>query len=136
MVVKEIQTGDETYPDYKMSMFRPDNSSLPIYFKDKSTFKNAPLNSDGKIEQKFQSKIKEFLLDREINLEDFAPKALTEEQQSKITQISNFLTGKASTSYSNAKAESKPTSEDFEFDDNLSTASASEEEEDDFFNDL
>ena len=35
MLVKEIQTGDETYPDYKNSMFKPETSSLPIYFEDK-----------------------------------------------------------------------------------------------------
>jgi hypothetical protein len=137
MVVKEIQTGDETYPDYKMSMFKPEATSLPIYFKDKGVFKNAPLNADGKIEASVQAKIKDFLLDREINLEDFAPKPLNEEQQSKITEITNFLTGKASTSYSNSKQESKPSSDDFDFEDNFSTpASTSDETEDDFFSDL
>jgi hypothetical protein len=138
MVVKEIQTGDETYPDYKMSMFKPEATSLPIYFKDKGVFKNAPLNGDGKIEASVQAKIKDFLLDREINLEDFAPKPLSEEQQSKITEISNFLTGKASTSYSSNKPESKPSSDDFEFEDNFSApaSTTATEEEDDFFSDL
>jgi hypothetical protein len=139
LVVKEIQTGDETYPDYKMSMFKPETTSLPIYFKEKQAFKNAPLN-EGKIEASVQGKIRDFLLDREHDLEEFAPKKLTEEQQAKITEISNFLTGKASSSYSNAKQEAKPSSDDFEFEDNFTktaatTASASEDE-DDFFNDL
>jgi hypothetical protein len=138
LVVKEIQTGDETYPDYKMSMFKPETTSLPIYFKEKGAFKNAPLNEDGKIEASVQAKIKEFLLDREFDLDDFAPKKLTEEQQSKITEITNFLTGKASSSYSNAKAESKPSSDDFDFEDNFSTESSTsvEADEDDFFSDL
>jgi hypothetical protein len=138
LVVKEIQTGDETYPDYKMSMFKPETTSLPIYFKDKAAFKNAPLNAEGKIEASVQTKIKEFLLDREFDLQDFSPKKLTEEQQSKITEITNFLTGKASSSYSNAKVESKPTSDDFDFEDNFSTESSSSisESEDDFFADL
>ena len=140
LVVKEIQTGDETYPDYKMSMFKPETTSLPIYFKEKQAFKNAPLN-EGKIEASVQSKIKDFLLDREHDLEEFAPKKLTDEQQAKITEISNFLTGKASSSFSGAKQEAKPSSDDFEFEDNFAktaattTASASEDE-DDFFNDL
>jgi len=139
LVVKEIQTGDETYPDYKMSMFKPETTSLPIYFKEKQAFKNAPLN-EGKIEAGVQSKIKDFLLDREHDLEEFAPKKLTDEQQAKITEISNFLTGKASSSFSNPKQEAKPSSDDFEFEDNFAktaatTASASEDE-DDFFNDL
>jgi len=139
LVVKEIQTGDETYPDYKMSMFKPETTSLPIYFKEKQAFKNAPLN-EGKIEASVQGKIREFLLDRDHDLEEFAPKKLTEEQQAKITEISNFLTGKASSSFSGAKQEAKPSSDDFEFEDNFAkttatTASASEDE-DDFFNDL
>jgi hypothetical protein len=134
MVVKEIQTGDETYPDYKMSMFRPESTSLPI-FKD-GQFKNVPLNEDGKIDSKFQGRIKEFLLDREFNLEDFAPKPLTEDQQEKITEITSFLTGKASSSFQK-KNESKPTSDDFDFEDNFAETSTTEStEEDDFFSDL
>jgi len=138
LVVKEIQTGDETYPDYKMSMFKPETTSLPIYFKEKQVFKNAPLN-EGKIETSVQIKIKDFLLDREHDLEEFAPKKLTDEQQSKITEISNFLTGKASSSFSSSKQESKPSSDDFEFEDNFTKTSAtakSTETEDDFFADL
>lgn len=137
LVVKEIQTGDETYPDYKMSMFKPETTSLPIYFKEKQAFKNAPL-VDGKIDPNAQGKVRDFLLDREFSLEDFSPKKLSEEQQAKITEITNFLTGKASSSFTNAKAEAKPSSDDFEFEDNFSasTSSSVTEEEDDFFSDL
>jgi hypothetical protein len=138
LVVKEIQTGDETYPDYKMSMFKPESTSLPIYFKDKAVFKNAPL-VDGKIDPNVQGKVKEFLLDRTNELEDFAPKHLTDEQQSKINEISDFLTGKASASYPSANTV-KPVSEDFEFEDSFTTSntstSSSTETEDDFFADL
>ena len=136
LVVKEIQTGDETYPDYKMSMFKPETTSLPIYFKEKGVFKNAPI-VDGKIESTVQSKIREFLLDREHDLEEFSPKRLNEEQQSKISEITNFLTGKASSSLT--KAESKPTSDDFDFEDTFSASTSSssvDETEDDFFSDL
>lgn len=134
LVVKEIQTGDETYPDYKMSMFKPEATSLPIYFKEKGEFKNAPLN-EGKIDTKVQGKIKEFLLDREHSLEDFTPKPLTEEQQAKITEISNFLTGKSSGNFAKA---STPSSDDFSFDNNFSAESTVSESdsEDDFFADL
>ena len=138
LVVKEIQTGDETYPDYKMSMFKPETTSLPIYFKEKQAFKNAPLN-EGKIEASVQGKIRDFLIDRDHDLEEFSPKKLSDEQQAKITEITNFLTGKASSSFTNAKAEAKPSSEDFEFDDNFSSTPAKTtvtEDEDDFFADL
>ena len=122
MIVKEIQTGDETYPDYKMSMFKPETTSLPIYFKEKGAFKNAPL-SNGKIDPKAQSMIKDFLLDREHDLEEFAAKPLTEEQQAKITDITNFLLGKTSGSFNSSKAGSSastPTSDDFDFENNFS----------------
>ena len=139
LVVKEIQTGDETYPDYKMSMFKPETTSLPIYFKERGEFKNAPL-TDGKIDAKVQGKIKEFLLDREHSLEDFAPQRLTEEQQAKITEISNFLTGKSSGSFNTSKPTAAPSSDDFDFESNFSggnsVASSVEEDEDDFFSDL
>jgi hypothetical protein len=137
LVVKEIQTGDETYPDYKMSMFKPETTSLPIYFKEKGVFKNAPLN-DGKIDTSVQGKIKDFLLEREHDLEEYSPKSLTEEQQSKITEITNFLTGKSSSSFTNSK-ESKPSSDDFDFEDDFSKTTSTTsvvEDEDDFFNDL
>jgi hypothetical protein len=48
------------------------------------------------------------------------------------------LTGKASSSYSNGKTESKPSSGDFDFEDTFSstTTSVTDEEEDDFFADM
>ena len=144
LVVKEIQTGDENYPDYKMSMFRPETTSLPIFFKEKGVFKNVPTtkDSDGKtrVSPDAQGKVKEALLDRENDLEDYSPKRLTDEQQAKITEISNFLTGKASASFNATKAESKPSSDDFDFDDNFTStpkvATATTTDEDDFFGDL
>jgi hypothetical protein len=135
LLVKEIQTGEETYPDYKMSMFKPETSSIPIYFKDKGIFKNAPL-TDGRIDAKAQSMIKDFLLDREYNLEDFAPKRLDETQQGKISEIIGFLTGKSSQGFQSQN--SKPSSDDFDLEESI-TASANsnqEEEEDDFFADF
>jgi hypothetical protein len=137
LVVKKIQTGDETYPDYKASMFRGETTSLPI-FKG-GVFKNAPLEN-GKIAPNVQGVVKNFLLERTVELEDFAPKKLSEEQQVKITEISNFLTGKASSSFSSAKAESKPSSDDFSFEENFSektpATSTASADEDDFFADI
>jgi len=95
LLVKEIQTGDETYPDYKNSMFKPETSSLPIYFEDKAAFKNVPL-TDGKIDPKAQTMVKDFLFKREHELEEFAPKRLSEEQHAKINEITAYLTGKSS----------------------------------------
>ena len=138
LLVKEIQTGDETYPDYKMSMFKPETTSLPIYFKDKAAFKNAPLGSDGKIDPKAQSMIKDFLIDREHNLEDFGPKKLDDTQQGKINEIIGFLTGKSSGGFVSNKTESKPTSDDFDFEESIvnSSTDKSDDDTDDFFSDF
>ena len=95
--VKEIQTGDETYPDYKNSAFKPETTSLPVYIDGKG-FKNVPL-VNGKIDPKAQQMVKEFLLKRDHELEEFAPKRLTEEQQAKINEITAYLTGKASANF-------------------------------------
>lgn len=135
LLVKEIQTGDEVYPDYKMSMFRPETSSLPMYFKEKGVFKNVPL-LNGKVDPKLQESVRAFLLDREHSLEDFGPKKLDEAHQVKINDIISYLTGKSSQNFT--KQESKPTSEDFEFEETLTNKSnkTEEAEEDDFFNDL
>lgn len=136
MLVKEIQTGDETYPDYKNSMFRPEPTSLPIYFEDKAAFKNVPL-VDGKIDAKAQGMVKDFLLKRDHELEEFAPKRLTEEQHAKVSEITAYLTGKSSGSF-NASKESKPTSDDFELDGIVTSGSkeVSTDSEDDFFRDM
>jgi hypothetical protein len=135
LLVKEIQTGDETYPDYKMSMFRPETTSLPIFFKDKGVFKNAPL-VDGKIDPKAQGMVREFLLDREYNLEDFSPKRLDENHQRKINEVISFLTGKSSQGFQSQN--SKPTSSDFEFEETLlgKNDEKSNDDSDDFFSDF
>lgn len=133
LLVKEISTGDETYPDYKMSMFKPETSSLPIYFKDKGVFKNAPV-ANGKIDPKAHNMIRDFLLDRTHELEEFGPKRLDEEHQSKINEIINFMTGKSSSSMSKLQ---QPSSNDFDFEETETTNSGgSSSEDDDFFSDL
>ena len=116
-------------------MFKPETSSLPIYFEDKAAFKNVPV-VDGKIDPKAQTMVKDFLLKREHELEEFAPKRLSEEQQAKINEITAYLTGKASASFNK---ESKPSSDDFEIEGLVSSGSSSSsstEDEDDFFSEF
>lgn len=133
VIVKEITTGDDTFPDYKNCTFKQEPTSLPIYNEDKAVFKNIPV-SDGKVDAKVQGMVKEFLMKREHELEEFSPKRLSEEQQAKVNEIISFLTGKASSSYNTAK-ESKPSSDDFELDGVVSGSGSvsSNEDEDDFF---
>lgn len=140
LIVKETG-GDDSYPDYNSSAFKPNNSSLPIFNAETKKFKNVPLiegaNGVMTIDKKFQSTVKEFLLNREHELETFAPKRLTEEQQAKITDISNYLTGKSSASF--AKANSVA-ADDFDFEEPTTPASTSKKavttEDSDFFSDF
>jgi len=139
MIVKEINTGDTTYPDYKMSMFKQEKTSLPIYFKEKKVFKNVPLGENSIVSSEAQPKIREFLLDRDHELEEYGPKHLTDEQQSKVNEIINYMTGKNSTGFqTNNSTFETPKSEDFEFNDDFvgssTSSSKSDEDEDDFFN--
>jgi hypothetical protein len=138
LLVKEIQTGEETYPDYKNSMFKPETSSISIFNEEKREFKQVPVK-DGKVDPRAQELVKDFLLKREHHLEEFAAKPLTEEQQVKISEISNFLTGKSSAGFPT----SSPSSNDFDFDEGpknvmsgSSISSSSSDDDDDFFKDL
>jgi hypothetical protein len=138
LLVKEIQTGDETYPDYKNSMFRPETSAISLYNEERHEFKQVPVQ-DGKVDPRAQKAVRDFLLKRDHDLEEFAAKPLTEEQQVKISEISNFLTGKASTSFAGASA---PSSNDFDFDEvatkveSGSSMVSSSADDDDFFKDF
>lgn len=109
LLVKQIDTGDEKYPDYKMSSFKPERSSIMI--PTNNGLKNVPLE-DGKIAEKLRGKVREFLLDRDTELESYEPKVLTEEQQAKITQIGAYLTGKTVATFAQSN---KPESSDFDF---------------------
>ena len=63
-----------------------------------------------------QGKVKEFLATREVQLEDFGPRALSEEQQEKISQIVAYLTGNSSNA-GGSTSTNEASAEDFTFDD-------------------
>ena len=132
--------GEAKVPDYTNSMFMPERTSLSIYSEDRGTFKNVPL-VEGRIDQRVQKTVMDFLLKRDHELEDFAAKKLTDEEHDKINQIIGFLTGKASASY--PQKSSKPSSDDFDFEESFTAAPAAApskpggfDEDDDFFKDL
>ena len=115
IIVKETG-GEDSFPDYNSSAFKPNPSSLPIFNEETRKFKNVPL-VDGNIDSKFRNAVKEFLTHREHELENFAPKRLTEDQQAKITEISNYLTGKTA-SFNRAA----PSTNDFDFEEPVTPA--------------
>lgn len=140
-VVKTNSGKDITFADIKMSTFKPNVTSISIT-NSNGELKNVPLNSEGKIENKYHDRIKKFLLDREYEIDTFGPKPLSEEQQERITEISNFLTGKFSSGFSKRPKSTdvnNPTSSDFSFDEPVTASTKSDvgaEEEDDFFSDF
>lgn len=136
LIVKETG-GEDSYPDYNSSAFKPNPSSLPIYNAETGKFKNVPL-TEGNIDPKFRNTVKEFLMKREHSLEDFAPKRLTEEQQGKISEITNFLLGKTSSNFVKTNVVA---ANDFDFEETTTSSkgnnSASADDDDsDFFADF
>ena len=133
LIVKEVSgPNGEIFPEYNSSAFRPNPSSLPLFNAETGKFKNVPL-TDGNIDAKFRATVKEALLNREHDLEEFAPKRLNEEQQAKITEIANYLTGKASASFAKAQTVG---ANDFDFEEPSTPAPAAKVEtadSDDFF---
>jgi len=126
LIVKEVQDDKgNTFPDYRMCQFMSNTSSISLPTGD--GIKNIPLGEDGSISSEHQEKIKEFVLNRDTDIEDFSPKALTEEQESKISEIINYLTGRTSEKASAAE----PSSDDFSFDDASETESKDESVESD-----
>lgn len=144
LIAKETMgPNNKTVPEYNSSQFKGSVSSLPIYNEEKKSFKNVPTveNADGTIsvDPKFKSVIVDFLLKRDYELENFAPQPLTEAQQAKITEITNYLLGKSSNSF--AAANNKPASNDFDFEEEVTTATpkakaTSSDDSDDFFADF
>ena len=144
ILAKEVNTGERTYPSYEASNFR-NISPIKIYSEKRGEFKTVPLDENGKIDPKYKEKIINVLRDRDHELEEFEPKRLTEDDQEKITEISNILLGKASSSYK--KKNNEASSSDFLQDDVSKEESkgsselpfesqTEDEDEDDFFDDL
>ncbi len=118
LIAKETTGPDgKVVPEYNSSAFRGSSSSISLWNKDKKSFKNVPL-IDGNIDPKYRTTVKEFLLDREYELESFAPQRLTETQLNKINNITNYLLGQ------NSMGGSKPSANDFDFEE-ITTASPS-----------
>jgi hypothetical protein len=95
---------------------------------------------NGKIDPRVQQTVVDFLLKRDFELEDFTAKKLTDEEHDKINQIIGFLTGKSSANF--PQKTSKPSSDDFDFEESFAvvdaapTKAAGFQDDDDFFKDL
>lgn len=139
LIAKEIQTGDRKYPDYKNSRFLQNTSSIMIPNKD-GKLVSVPLGDDGKIDAKFRTKVKEFLLARDHEIENFIPKELSDEQLEKVGEIVDFMTGKLTpkSNRNTTTATPQASSDDFDMEvtsDVVTSGSATENnsDDDDFF---
>ena len=95
-------------------------------------FKEVPTTeSNGKrtIDSKYQEKIKEFLLSREIDLNEYAPKKWDEETRNKVYKICALLKGANPMVEANKIVSAVSKNDDTFFE----TASTSAKDDDDFF---
>jgi hypothetical protein len=135
-IVKEIGG----FPNYDASQFKPNTSVLQIPSKDGS-LKEVPtveLNGKNIIDPKVQEKVKEYLLNREVELESYAPVRWDEETRSKVIKIVSVLKDNPIISANNsiASASKKTDSTFFDDEDDANEAvntKGSKKDEDDFF---
>lgn len=82
------------FQNYEASSFL-EVSPIKLYDEASNKFKTAPVDDDGKITNaKVQAKIKEFLLNRTVNLDDHKAKEWDDTIQNKVTQVISILSGK------------------------------------------
>jgi len=135
LLVKEVGG----YTNYDSSQFQGNTSAIKINGKVIPTEDN---NGRNVIVAKYQEKIKNFLLKREIDLEDFAPQRWTDEEREKVHKIVSILTDNPIVN-ANESINSVSTGTDLDEDfmsnsENEVTSSSndSDEDPDDFFDDF
>lgn len=136
-IVKEIGG----FPNYDSSQFKSNTSAIQIPNKE-GVLKEVPTTIvDGKkvIDSKFHEKIKEYLLSREVNLEDYAPIRWDEETRGKVTKIVSILKNNPIISANKNISSASKEDSDFFTDETSSlvtekgTTKAKSSNEDDFF---
>jgi len=106
-----------TAPDYTISRFSDNPSPMKVAIKTENgfDFKQVPVDENGRIKSSAYPKVVQFLLSRDVTLENFAAQAWTEEQQEKASEAIDYLTGKTSAAI--AATETDADIDDFSFDD-------------------
>lgn len=133
---KTFTVGDDnrevTAPDYTMSRFKSDPSPIKLPKWDDGELQKwiqIPLNEEGKIKKEHLEKITKFLLTRDVELESFAGKGWTEEEEAKVSEAIDYLTGKTIPNKNSSSSTSDDTEvDDFSFDDASDDSSDFEEE--------
>jgi hypothetical protein len=110
------------FQNYDSSGFDKELSPIKLYDEGKKRFVVAPVDAEGKIsDAKVKNKVKDFLLNRTVELNDHLPVRWDEEIAGKVQNVLAILTGSdyevAKTTASNGgekTGKQKPTDEDFE----------------------
>ncbi len=128
------------FPDYSMSRFAGMVSSLTIKGK------NVPTEDQGGrmgISQNFQATVRDFLLERDVELEDYAPKKWNDEQMEKVQRVLAIVTGTPVASANNQINNAATTSASVDTTEVVAppvvedaSASSDEVDPDDFFNSI
>ena len=81
------------FANYDSSQFKPTPSAIQIPSKDGSLKEVPTVDVNGRktIDSKFQDKVKEYLLGREVSLEDYAPVRWDDETRTKVNKIISVL---------------------------------------------
>lgn len=110
-----------------------DSTPVKLYDEKSKAFKTAPVDENGNITNpKVQAKIKETLLNKEVDIDEHKPEEWTEETKTKVSQIVSILQGEdvyiAEQSVSNSSTNTTNTEESSPIGDSDATTA------DDFFN--
>lgn len=127
-IVKEVGG----FTNYESSQFKQVSSVIQIPSKD-GALKEVPtadVNGRRVIDPKFQEKVVEYLLSREVNLEDYAPVRWDAETRSKVNKIVSILKNNPIVGANNAiaSATKKETATFFDEDDLVSESGSTDSE--------
>lgn len=82
------------YSNYETSQFL-ESSPLKLYDEKNNKFVKTPVDENGKIsDPKIQKKVQNFLMNKDVKLEDFSAKEWDEETRGKVDSIIAILSGK------------------------------------------
>lgn len=124
------------FANYDSSTFKPEVSAIKISGKEVPVVEDS--NGKRSINAKFQGHVKEYLLKRDKNLEDFAPQKWNEQQRGKVQRIVEILTGNP-VSQANASISSASKTDFYNEPEVLSTSSSTSTDDvdpDDFFDNI
>lgn len=100
LIIKPVPVKGREMPNYDNSTFLP-RSPIQLFSEKAQKFMQVPVNEEGKIvDKKIQEKLRTFLLERNVNLEDHNAVKWDDETSGKVKQVLDILAGVDMTSAS------------------------------------